>query len=208
MNNLIGKLKSISKVQIVAVILIVIGLAIMIPKAKGMLNFYKEARYATDNDFAAGNPSPDLLRPWMSIRYIAVAYGVPQKYLFDTANIQPHRESSMVSLNRLNRQLGLGQIDGQPAVMNIIRDAIISYRASPVATGMIEQHVEGWMTVQYIANSTGIPAETLLAETGITLDRNAFKPLDFLCNEVKYPGGPKALVAVLQKVVDEQGIKP
>jgi hypothetical protein len=208
MKNLIEKLKSVSKVQWLALALIVTGLAIMIPKAKGMFDFYKEVRYAQENNFAAGNPSPDLLRPWMSIRYISVAYAVPQKYLFDAADIKPKKETSMVAVNRLNRQMGLGQVDSTPALMKTLREAILAYRANPVVTGLLEQHVEDWMTVQYVANSIGIPAETIFAEIGIPADGNAYKPLGFLSDEVHYAGGPKALVAAVQKIVEAQGAKP
>jgi hypothetical protein len=208
MKTIIEKLKSISKVQILALILVVVGVAIMVPKAKGMFDFYKEVRYATDNNFAAGNLSPELIRPWMSIRYLSVAYAVPQKYLFDAANIQPKKETSMIALNRLNQQMRLGSVDGQPALMKIIREAILAYRANPVVTGLIEREVSNWMTVQYIANSTGIPAETIFQKTGIPADGNAYKPLGFLSDEVNFTGGPKALVAAIQKIVDAQGVKP
>lgn len=209
MKRFIEKIKSISKVQILAVILIVIGLAIMIPKAKGMIEFYKEVRYASENNFAAGNPSPDLLRPWMSIRYISVAYGVPQQYLFNAANIQPKKENSMIGINRLNKQMGLPQGDDKrPVLLSTLRDAIVSYRESPVATGLIEQKVADWMTIQYVSNSTGIREEVIFQEIGVSMDGNAFKPLGFLGDDVKYPGGPKALVAAVQKVVDSHGMKP
>jgi hypothetical protein len=208
MKNLIEKLKSISKIQVVAVVLIVIGVVIMIPKARGMFDFYKEARYASENNFSAGNLSPDLLRPWMSIRYISVAYAVPQKYLFDSLKIQPKKETSMIGINRLNSQMGLGKVDGQPALMKTIRESIVEYRAHPVVTGLIEQHVEDWMTVQYIANSSGIPALVIFDEIGIPADGNAFKPLGFLSDQVNYTGGPKALVAAVQEIVDAQGVKP
>jgi hypothetical protein len=103
-------------------ILDVIGMVIMIPRAIGTFNFSKEARYAAEHDFAAGNLSPDLLRPWMSIRYISVAYAVPQAYLFDAANITPGKETSMLSLDRLQGQMHLGQVDGDPALMQTIRE--------------------------------------------------------------------------------------
>ncbi len=195
-------------IQWLAVALIVIGVAIMIPRGLGLLDFYKEVRYATEHDFAAGNVSPDLLRPWMSLRYISVAYAVPQQYLFDTAHIQPQKETSMIALNRLNQQLRLGQVNGQPALMQTLRAAILAYRAHPVATGLIEQQVEDWMTVAYIANSTGLSAEGLLQEVGLPLDGNAYKPLGFLSDEANYPGGPGALVAALQTIVDARGVKP
>jgi hypothetical protein len=208
MKNLLEKLKSVSKVQWLAVALIVIGLAIMIPKAKGMFDFYKEVRYAQENNFAEGNLSPDLLRPWMSMRYIGAAYAVPQLYLYKAAGIEPKKETSMIGLNRLNSQMRLGTVNGQPALMKTIREAIVEYRAHPVVTGLLEQHVEDWMTVQYIANSSGIPAAVIFEEIGIPAEGNAFKPLGFLSDETNYTGGLKGLLAAIQKVVDAQGVKP
>lgn len=205
MKKLIAKL---TPVQWLAVALIVTGAAIMIPRARGMLNFQKEVRYAVENDFAAGNLSPDLLRPWMSIRYISVAYAVPQAYLFDAANIKPRKETSMISLNRLNQQMGLGNVNDKPVLMKTIREAILTYRADPVVTGLIEGHAEEWMTVQYIANSTGIPVNTLFSATGLPAEGNANKPLGFLSDETNYPGGARALVAAVQKVLDDHGVTP
>lgn len=188
--------------QWLALGLIIAGILIMIPRVRGMIGFYKEARYAAEHDFAAGNLSPDLLRPWMSIRYISVAYAVPQGYLFETLNIQPKRETSMISLQRLNRELGLGTVNGTPALLDSVRAAIVTYRANPVVTGLIEQRVEEWMTVQYIANSTGISSAYIFEQVGLPIEGNANKPLGFLSDELKYPGGVKALVAAVQKVID------
>jgi hypothetical protein len=208
MKSLIEKFKSISKIQWLAVALIVIGLTIMIPKAMGMVDFYKEASYAAKHDFASGNLSPDLIRPWMSLRYIAVAYAVPQLYLYDAADITPRKETSMIALDRLNQQMKLGQVDGQPALMKTIREAILAYRTNPVVTGLLEQHAEDWMTVQYISNSTGVPVEIIFAGIGLPSEGNANKPLGFLSNEMDYSGGPRALVAAVQNVLDIQGVKP
>jgi hypothetical protein len=205
---MIEKIKSISKVQWLAVALIVIGVAIMIPKAMGMVEFYKESRYAAEHDFSAGNLSPDLIRPWMSIRYIAVAYAVPQIYLYDAVGIKPHPETSMLSLNRLNQQMELGQAEGQPALMKTVREAILAYRADPVVTGLLEQEAHDWMTVLYISNSTGIPVETIFAGIGLPVEGNAHKPLGFLSETTNYSGGAKALVAAVQKVLDAQGVEP
>jgi hypothetical protein len=205
MKKVVSKL---TPIQWLAVSLIVIGVIIMIPRGIGLFSFTKEARYAAENDFAAGDLSPDLLRPWMSIRYISAAYAVPQAYLFDAAGIKPRKETSMLSLERLNKQMHLGQVDGEPALMQKVRDGILAYRANPVVTGLIEHRVEDWMTVQYISNSTGIPMETIFAAAGLPAEGNANKPLGFLGDQTSYPGGVKALVAAVQKVVDAQGAKP
>jgi hypothetical protein len=198
----------VTPIQWLAVLLILIGVVIMVPRGIGLFSFSKEARYAVEHDFAGGNLSPNLLRPWMSIRYISVAYAVPQAYLFDAAGIEPRKETSMLSLQRLNKQMRLGQVDGEPALMQKVRDGILAYRADPVVTGLIEQRVEDWMTVQYISNSTGIPVETIFAATGLPAKGNANKPLGFLSDQTSYPGGVKALVAAVQKVVDAQSGEP
>ncbi len=209
MASLLSRIKSISKIQILAVLLIIFGLVFMVSKGLGMVNFYKEVQYAKVNNFKAGNISPDLLRPWMTIRYIAVAYAVPQKYLFDSANIQPRKENSMIGLNRLNSQMQLGSVDGgRPVLMGTIRDAIVKYKANPVITGLIEKQVTDWMSVQYVANSIGIPAETIFMELGITMDGHAYEPLGFLSDEIDYPGGSKSLVAAIQKIVDDHAVQP
>jgi hypothetical protein len=208
MKNLINKIKSISRVQLFAIILIIVGISIMIPKGLGMFEFYKEVKYANDNNFRAGNLSPDLLRPWMTIRYIAVAYAIPQEYLLKAANIQPKEENSMIALNRLNSNMKLGKTNTGPEMMNTIKRAIIAYRANPVVTGLIERNVSDWMSVQYIANSTGIPAEGIFKQLGISKEGNAYLPLGFLSDTVNFQGGPKALVAALQKIVDSQGVQP
>ena len=208
MHSLIQKIKSVSIVQIIALILIIAGIAIMIPRARGMFNFYTESRYAVDNNFQAGNLSPDLIRPWMSLRYVAAAYAVPQKYLFDQLQIQPGKETSLIGLARLNQQMQLGSIDNQPALLKHIRTAILAYRANPVITGLIEQKVEDWMTVAYIANSTGLSADTILREAGIPPAGNQYKPLGFLSDETHYTGGQKALVAAIQKIIESQQPQP
>lgn len=197
--------KKLTWMQWLAIALIILGAAIMFPRARGMLDFYQEARYAAENDFASGDVSPDLLRPWMSIRYVAVAYAVPQQYLFDTAKIKPRKETSMVSIQRLNQKMGLGQVDGEPALLKTVRAAIVAYRAQPVATGLLEKQVEGWMTAQYVANSTGIPAEAILAAANIPANGNIHKPFDFLSDELNYPGGSKALAKAVQDFLEQEG---
>ncbi|MEI7845216.1 MAG: hypothetical protein WCK35_05370 [Chloroflexota bacterium] len=208
MKALIDKIRSISKIQILALVLIVAGLGIMVSKGLGMFEFYKEVRYAQENNFKAGNLSTDLLRPWMTLRYISVSYAVPQKYLFDEAGIKPKKENSMISVSRLNAQMNLGGVKGRPVLLSTIGDAINKYRANPVATGFIEQHVSDWMSIQYIANSTGISAQIIFDELGISMVGNAYMPLGYLSDTVSFAGGPKALVAEVQKIIDSRQVQP
>jgi len=205
--NLLQKIKSISKIQILAIVLLVVGVAVMIPRGVGMYNNYRESEYARQNNFIDGNPSLDLIRPWMSIRYVAVAYGVPQKYLMETLEIPVRIETSMMSLDRLNAHMHMQTSDGQLEIIDKLREAIRSYRANPVATGLLEGHIQDWMTVQYIANSTGVPTETICKEIGIPMEKNAFLPLRYLGNAVDYPGGWKALARDIEKAVDAHKVQ-
>lgn len=93
-------------------------------------------------------------------------------------------------------------VNGQPALLESARTAIVAYRANPVATGLLERKVENWMTVQYIANSTGIPEQDIFEAIGLPMEGNAHKPLGLLSREADYPGGARALTDAIQKVVD------
>jgi len=197
------KLRSLSKIQLLAILIIGVGIMLMAVRVSGMLSFFREVGYAQRNNFLAGNPSPDLLRPWMSLRYVAQAYAVPQKYLYDAAGIEPRPETSMVAIHRLNQHMRLGVENGQPKLLAIVRQAIRDYNANPVATGLLEQHVEGWMTVQYIANSTGVPAERYLEALDIPASGNhRYLTLDLLADELGYAGGPRKLSQDLQAAVE------
>ncbi len=200
---MIQRLKSLTKIQVLAIALILIGAGVMVTRGRGMMASSREVQYARNHNFAAGNLSPDLIRPWMSLRYIAVSYAIPQKYLYDAIGVQARPETSMLGVNRLNRQMGLGQTNGEPVLTAKIRQAIIDYRAHPAPTGLLEQQVEGWMSMQYIANSTGVAAETILQELHLPADANNLnKPLDVTAGEVNYTGGPRQLVADVQAIID------
>lgn len=205
---MLEKIKSLNRIQIISLIVIALGVALIIPRITGMASIYKEAEFAFENNFAEGNVSPDLLRPWMTIRYISTAYAVPQAYIFEATNIQPRKETTLISLERLNQQMQLGEVNGEPVLVNKMREIIISYRANPIATGLIEREVQEWMTIQYIANSTGISADAIFEYADIESEGNAYFPIGFLSDRINYEGGEDALIAVIQEIVDEQGIRP
>ena len=207
---MVNKLKSISTVQVLAVILILIGLVIMIRYGIGTFNAYREVEYAYRNNFDAGNLDTDLMRPWMSMRYVAVAYTVPIEYLFSELGIELERRNGNASLDDLNDEYFRGQRaeQGYPIILDKLSAAILAYRENPVPTGLRQNGVRPWMNVQYIANSTGIPTEYLFEQIGIAIDDNAFIPLDRLSDEVRYPRGPRGLVEALQHAVDAYKAAP
>lgn len=204
--NIANRFQSNFKIYLLAAILIVIGVSLVIHFGRGMFNAYRAMEFARQNNFDAGNPDPDLVRPWMDIRYIAVAFTVPQEFLFAELGIPMERRNSEIPLYRLNDEFKFGRSDQSdrpyPAIVDKVRDAIVKYRENPVPTGLREGGVRPWMSVQYISNSTGIPAEVIFEQIGLPMDDYAFMPLDRLSDEVHYHHGVRALVDKIQHVVD------
>lgn len=183
--------------------LIVAGVFLAIRYVRGTLNAYREMEFATQHNFDAGNPDVALLEPWMNIRYIAEAYTVPQPFIFESLNIPMERASSELPLRRLNNRLDLGQDDDEAAIVERLRQIILNYRRNPVTTGLGERRVRPWMNLQYIANSTGIPVETLFAEIGVPVEGHAFMPLKRLIEQSGYEPDIDYLIDTLQRLVDE-----
>lgn len=206
---IVDKLKAISKIKLLAVVLIGIGLLFTIRYSIGTFRAYRAFEYAQANDFEAGNVDPDLIRPWMNIRYIAVVFAVPQEFLFAELGIPMERRNNNVRLNQLNDQFFEQETrDGQLIIVDKLQDAIIKYRENPITTGLRERGVRPWMSVQYISNSTGIPPETIFEQIGVPMEGNAFIPLERLSAEVRYRGGPRALVEDIQQIVDTYEASP
>lgn len=207
---MVDRLKSISRIQILAVVLIVLGVALVIHFGRGAFYAYRAMEYARSHGFDAGNPDPDHIRPWMNIRYVAVAYAVPQEFLFSELGLPMERRNSQTPLFRLNTEFGFGRSaqSPRPAIVDKMREAILKYRADPVTTGLREGGVRPWMSVQYISNSTGIPPAYILEQIGLPIVDNAFMPLEYLSEETGYEGGTRALVATVQQVVDSYEARP
>jgi hypothetical protein len=207
---MVDKLKSISRVQILAIALIVFGLGLVIHYGRGAVHAYRAMQFAEFHEFDAGHLDPDLIRPWMTIRYIAVAYAVPQEFLFSELDIPMARRNSETPLYRLNNEFDWGQsAQGPwPAIVDKVRAAILAYRADPVTTGLRERGVRPWMSVQYISNSTGIPPQYIFEQIGLPLAGNAYMPLEKLSDETRYEGGTRALVRKIQNLVDTYEANP
>ena len=187
---------------LIGAILIVGGTIYAIRFTKRSFAAYRALDFARQHDFAAANLDVALIQDWMSIRHIAVIYTVPQAYLFEQIDIPMTPPNSVLSLARLNDRLKLGTVDGQPELLVVVRSAIERYRENPVVTGLQEQRVHPWMSVQYIAASTGIPADTIFAQVGIAPDGHRYLPLDRLSRQVHYEPGLHALIEEIQKIVD------
>jgi hypothetical protein len=67
----------------------------------------------------------EAIRGWMTVPYIAVAYGVPEEYIFEQIGI-PREGNQKKSLGRLNREYAPGQ---QAAILKAVKEAIKQYQA-------------------------------------------------------------------------------
>ena len=202
--NLLTKIRTLSLVKILAIFLVFIGLGLVIVFGLRSIQSFRMLQYAQEQGFFESEPDPTAIRPWMTMRYIAVAYTVPQEYLFASLDIPFDRRNSNESLAHLNREFGFGRSPrGEyPAIMDRIIEAIEQYRANPVTTGL-EADVRPWMSIQYIANSTGVPAQFIFEQIGLTQNDTTFLPLEQLADEMKFPGGLRSLVEAVQQALTQ-----
>ncbi|MBC8074487.1 MAG: hypothetical protein H7Y32_00300 [Chloroflexales bacterium] len=176
---------------------IALGLAIIGFFGLRAVRSFRQMQYMRQQGLDRGTASVDAVRPWMTIRFVAVAYAVPEEYLYSALAIPFDRRNRDQSLGELNRiyQLGLVPNSSEFVIIEKARAAITEYRAHPVATGL--RDVRPWMSVRYIANSSGVPEQQLFDVIGLASAGNENKPIDLLSDEQRYPGGPPALARAL-----------
>jgi hypothetical protein len=182
---------------------IVLGLAIAAFFGVRSVRSFQQLQYIRQQGLDRGAASVDAIRPWMTIRFIAVAYAVPEEYLYSALAIPFNRRNADESLGELNRiyELGLVPNSTELVIVDKARTAITEYRKNPVATGL--RDVRPWMSIRYIANSTGVPEQTIFDAIGVPLAGNEDKPLDFLSEEQHYPGGPRALADAIENALQK-----
>ena len=149
-------------------------------------------QYIRQQGLDRGSASIDAIRPWMTVRFIAVAYAVPEEYIYSALEIPFDRRRPDNSLGEINKQFQMGNspTNNELVIIDKAKTAISAYRENPVATGL--RDVRPWMSIRYIANSTGVPEQAIFEAIGIPATGNEYKPLDMLGKEQHYPGGPKA----------------
>lgn len=189
--------------QIWAAVLIVLGLIITAHFGLRAIASFRQLQFIHEQGLDRGTASVEAVSPWMTIRFIAVAYAVPEEYLYSQLNIPFERRNADRPLGRLNNDYRLGQSPNgrDPAIVDQVKAAILAYRANPVVTGL--RDVRPWMSIRYIANSTGVPETYIFEQIGAPKDGNESKPLDILSGELHYRGGPHALAHDIQRVLAE-----
>jgi hypothetical protein len=73
-----------------------------------------------------GATDVELIRGWMTVPYIATAYGVPEAYIFEQIGVPPE-DNQTKSLRRLNADY----FNGEPeAILTVVKAAIRQYQAA------------------------------------------------------------------------------
>ena len=89
--------------------------------------------------YAAGAPETSSLRPWMTLRYVATRYRVPQDRLIARLALPPETDAE-TSLRSLAERGGLSPIDYVPRVQQAIADVAPPDHARP------PEEEPGWLS--------------------------------------------------------------
>ncbi len=201
--------KTLSNRNVLAALFIIVGLVVTIFFGSRALQSYRQLQYIREQGLDRGVASVNAIRGWMTIRYVSVAYAVPEEYIFDQLDIPYTERNSNDILGRLNRayQFEKPEKGTEPEIVAKVARAILDYQKNPVATGLTD--IRPWMTVRYIANSTGVPEDYLLQQLGIdSSDNHPVMPLPDLADVTHFEGGPHRLIDTLETALvnyeDEQ----
>jgi hypothetical protein len=194
--------------RLLAIVLVIFGLIITGYFGMRAVRSFRQLQYIHQQGLDRGVASVEAVRPCMTIRFIAVAYAVPEEYLYNALAIPFDRRNADQPLGELNRiyHLGFSPNSTELAIIDQARAAITEYRANPVVTGL--RDVRPWMSVRYIANSTGVPEDYIFTQLGVPSAGNESKPLDILSDELHYRGGPRALADDIQRVLEQHQEAP
>lgn len=194
--------------KLLAAALVVLGLAITVFFGLRAVRSFQQMRYIHEQGIDRGVAGVDAIRPWMTIRFIAIAYAVPEEYIYDQLQIPFNRRDADTSLGQLNKiyDLGLSPANNELVIVERIKAAVTAYQANPVVTGL--RDVRPWMSIRYISHSTGVPEEYLFQQIGLAKEGNETKPLDILSDDLNYKDGPRALVEAVQKALEEYKKSP
>ena len=209
MNARLGSAFARPRVRLLLTIAVIaIGLAIAGFFGARSVQSFRQLQYIRQQGLDRGSASVDAIRPWMTVRFVAVAYAVPEEYLFSALAVPYNQRDANSSLRDIERKYALdpSQTDTVSQAAETLKAAIAEYRANPVVTGLHD--VRPWMSIRYIANSTGVPASFIFAQLGIPAEGNQDKPLDLLSEEQHYKGGPRAFAQAVQRALEAHQGQP
>ncbi|MBN1219736.1 MAG: hypothetical protein JXM69_12475 [Anaerolineae bacterium] len=109
------------KERILIIVLIVAGLILVLFFGFRAFRSYMRIQ---QTGLQPGVTDVEAIRGWMTVPYIATAYGVPEAYIFESIGI-PQEGNQNKSLRQLNGEYG----DDQGAVVTAVKAAIRQYQA-------------------------------------------------------------------------------
>jgi hypothetical protein len=189
---------------------ILVGLVVTILFGLRSVRSFRQVQYIQQQGLDRGTASVDAIQPWMTIRFIAVAYAVPEEYLYSALDVAFDRRNADRPIGRIQPDRPT-PTDGPPptpnpdfgtVIVERAKVAVLAYQADPVATGL--RDIRPWMSLRYISNSGGIPLAEIFAKTNLSPTLNPDKPLELLAAEEKYPGGQRALVEAVAEALGVQ----
>ncbi|KPV53047.1 hypothetical protein SE17_11895 [Kouleothrix aurantiaca] len=188
--------------MLVTIVVIVIGLAVAAVYGIRSVQSFRQLRYIQQQGLDRGTASVDAIRPWMTVRFVAVAYAVPEEYLFNALDVPYNQRNTNSTLRDIEKiyQIDSSLTDSRSEAVERLKKGITEYRANPVTTGLHD--VRLWMSIRYIANSSGVPESFIFQQLGIPQEGNDTKPLGLLSDEQHYPGGPRAFEQAVQRALD------
>ena len=205
--------------RVLTIGLIILGLGLVFFYGSRTIESYRQVRYIQAQGLDTGDADADAIRPWMTIQFVAAAYAVPEEFIYAELGIDLPRRRRNIDVRRLNEGLRLGRSANgpYPAVIDRLQEIILAYRANPVTTGLAD--IRPWMTLQYVANGTGVAAETIIAELGLNTmaqedanngnmnssNVNVYQPLNELAGDLRYPRGPRALMDDIEDLIEQHG---
>ncbi|MGB5051011.1 MAG: hypothetical protein WBO46_18840, partial [Caldilineaceae bacterium] len=74
--------------------LILIGLLVTVLFGLRSLRSFRQVRYIQQQGLDAGTANVDAIQRWMTIRFIAVAYAVPEEYLYSALGVDFDRRNA------------------------------------------------------------------------------------------------------------------
>lgn len=112
------------RARIITIVLLVFGVLLTLWFGTRSLRSFRHVRERGFRPPPMATADVTTLRGWMTLPYVAVAYGVPEEYLFHELKIPPesNREASLVELNRRYRTGEEGQ------VLRELQEAILQFR--------------------------------------------------------------------------------
>ena len=148
----------------------------------------------------ASESDVETIRPWMNIKFISQAYGFPIDYLLSYLELPREMGETKKSLEDVNQELGWGDKDGSPVIIERIKFAITEFNTHPIERDLKE--IMPSMSIQFISTKARVPADYIFEEIGLPKTGNEYKSVELLSQEQNYAGGAQALAKQIQIVID------